>query len=386
MSQNLTLRQAAKKIYEENSLRVSTCYGLENLQEINVIFIPGDAPAYVKEVAAQLERHVRLKYPDCCPVTLSIPEMSVSSVKSGHYDEIYAGMEKELRRFDSFSSRLGKAEAVVLADARTIVEMLLLYGNKKQDSGEDFVPRYFLDVNAYMRNDENPGGGISRYADIAPEALQSYMPYLLKRIAPAECLIAYAGGYESWIDLVYAWHEIKRRHGILPRIIYVDDLCRWTSMEYSDKIFRKFEKFLSRLKVKMPVQKLHSSLPQLIINSLNDCSGIAFLPQNMTYHCGRFQKRECWQGQLSFNISERDFDSVWENSGPIARQFFCQELAEFISDWTNRDYNEKGYDFYRLFRHRRFKNWNLRFYWWNYKIRLGNVCRQIYLSEYSTFR
>ena len=73
MSQNLTLRQAAKKIYEENSLRVSTCYELENLQEINVIFIPGDAPAYVKEVAAQLERHVRLKYPDCCPVTLSIP-------------------------------------------------------------------------------------------------------------------------------------------------------------------------------------------------------------------------------------------------------------------------------------------------------------------------
>ena len=63
MSQNLTLRQAAKKIYEENSLRVSTCYELENLQEINVIFIPGDAPAYVKEVAAQLERHVRLKYP-----------------------------------------------------------------------------------------------------------------------------------------------------------------------------------------------------------------------------------------------------------------------------------------------------------------------------------
>jgi len=57
-----------------------------------------------------------------------------------------------------------------------------------------------------------------------------------------------------------------------------------------------------------------------------------------------------------------------------------------MSDWTNRDYNEKGYDFYRLFRHRRFKNWNLRFYWWNYKIRLGNVCRQIYLSEYSTFR
>lgn len=62
MSQNLTLRQAAKKIYEENSLRVSTCYELENLQEINVIFIPGDAPAYVKEVASQLERHVRLKY------------------------------------------------------------------------------------------------------------------------------------------------------------------------------------------------------------------------------------------------------------------------------------------------------------------------------------
>ena len=59
-----------------------------------MIFIPGDAPAYVKEVAAQLERHVRLKYPDCCPVTLSIPEMSVSSVKSGHYDEIYAGMVK----------------------------------------------------------------------------------------------------------------------------------------------------------------------------------------------------------------------------------------------------------------------------------------------------
>ena len=39
MSQNLTLRQAAKKIYEENSLRVSTCYELENLQEINVIFM-----------------------------------------------------------------------------------------------------------------------------------------------------------------------------------------------------------------------------------------------------------------------------------------------------------------------------------------------------------
>ena len=64
MSQNLTLRQAAKKIYEENSLRVSTCYELENLQEINVILIPGYAPAYVKEVAEQFERHVRLKYPD----------------------------------------------------------------------------------------------------------------------------------------------------------------------------------------------------------------------------------------------------------------------------------------------------------------------------------
>lgn len=50
MSQNLTLRQAAKKIYEENSLRVSTCYELENLQEINVIFIPGDAPLMLRKL------------------------------------------------------------------------------------------------------------------------------------------------------------------------------------------------------------------------------------------------------------------------------------------------------------------------------------------------
>ena len=35
MSQNLTLRQAAKKIYEENSLRVSTCYELENQCDIH---------------------------------------------------------------------------------------------------------------------------------------------------------------------------------------------------------------------------------------------------------------------------------------------------------------------------------------------------------------
>lgn len=101
-----------------------------------------------------------------------------------------------------------------------------------------------------------------------------------------------------------------------------------------------------------------------------------FIPQLKTYLCELMVAE-----QLTFDICEKEFEEHWNLAGPIARQFFCQELKEFqkIDD-------ESRLKFCHLVVLRRFKNWNLKFYWWNYKIRLSNLCRQIFLSEFLTYR
>lgn len=56
MSQKEDLRYAAKGIYEGNSTRISDCFVLDGLKNIGVIYVPVDAPVWVKEIAVQLKQ------------------------------------------------------------------------------------------------------------------------------------------------------------------------------------------------------------------------------------------------------------------------------------------------------------------------------------------
>lgn len=389
MSQKLlTLRQAAKKIYEENSKRISDCYELEGLKKISVIFVPADAPFYVKEIAAQIRQFVKQKYENReTEIVLTTALFKSPSYTEDYLNMVYKNISDNLEARHAAASCSDKIEALLLCTPQVAAEMLRFRGKAIETYGEKNIPSLFLDVQSYRLNNENPVDEIAYRAGVAPAVLKAYAPYVRKIYRRSEYLITYASGFESWQDLIYAWHENRRLYKQKPKIVYIDDIRPWTSSEYSARIFHKFCKLLRRLGGKDAfLLNIPSTIPQLVLDTIREKTAIIFIPQLKTYYCKHFYGKGCSANQITFEIYEKLFDEYWENSGPIARQFFCQELKEFTQSWSNEVYQQRGYGFCQLFQSRIFKNWNLKFYWWNHKIRLGNICRQIYLSEYCIIR
>jgi len=135
---------------------------------------------------------------------------------------------------------------------------------------------------------------------------------------------------------------------------------------------------LRRMAIREPeITIIASAEPQLVLNIIDNKPSIVFIPQLKTYLCNRMVSEG-----LAFDICEKEFEEYWNVAGPIALQFFCQELKEFMTDWP--EHRRQQFD--KLFVNRRFKNWNLKLYWWNYKVRLGYLCHQIFLSEFGIYR
>lgn len=388
MSQNVSLRYAAKKIYQENSQQISDSYELEGLKKISVIYLPQDAPSWVRQIAYLLQRTVSQKYEDCTPeIVITLPLFDGHPQDEDYLNMLFKNISDNLKARHSLPLPSNNFETLILCEAPTAVALLKYYGKAIDDYGKEHLPSLLLDVRSFRINQERPLDEVAHLIGVAPAVIEGYSPYVRKIYRQADFLIAYAGGFESWQDLIYAWHENCRLYGKAPKIIFVDDLRRWTSGEYSAKIFHKFCKLLQRLRVKDALLlNIASAHPQLILDTVGEKRAIIFVPQLKTYCCSDFRIQERFANQISFGIYEKLFEEYWENNGQIGRQFFCQELSEFLTGWNDDIYQQRGYQFYQLFRHRRFKNWNLKFYWWNFKIRLGNICRQVYLSEYCLIR
>ena len=93
-----------------------------------------------------------------------------------------------------------------------------------------------------------------------------------------------------------------------------------------------------------------SAEPQLVLNIIDNKPSIVFIPQLKTYLCNRMVSEG-----LAFDICEKEFEEYWNVAGPIALQFFCQELKEFMTDWP--EHRRQQFD--KLFVNRRFKKLEL---------------------------
>ena len=373
MSQKEDLRYAAKGIYEGNSTRISDCFVLEGLKNIDVIYVTADAPAWVKEIAVQLKQMVKKQYPDTdTEIVLIKPLFNRFS-----YPDNYL-LWNVYHSLGELCLKNEENEKLLLCGTNEAAAMMRLHSTAVKKYGLKHLPSLFLDVDAYRRCSSYPLADAAERADTAGLDATTFAPYQRKKYIQAEYFVVYASGSECWQDLIHAWHANKQLYAHKPRIIYVDDLRRWTSVDYADAIFKKFSNLLRRMAIREPeITIIASAEPQLVLNIIDNKPSIAFIPQLKTYLCNKMVSEG-----LAFDICEKEFEEYWNVAGPIALQFFCQELKEFMTDWPEH----RCQQFDKLFVNRRFKNWNLKLYWWNYKVRLGYLCRQIFLSEFGIYR
>jgi len=382
MSQKETLRSAANKIYREQSLSISDSFELEELKKIGVILVPSDAPSWVNEIAEFIRKQVCRKYEVGIPVIQkTFPVFEHRSHTENDLDAIYKILTSSEKSDCSVNGK-----TLFLCDTLSGARLLEIYNNAAKQLGENHCTPLLLDVEAFRRCRSKALEYIARKMDVPDEMLEKYAPYRRKVYCCVDYMVVYASGFESWPDLVHAWHANRQVYHNTPRIIYVDDLQKWTSSAYSAKIFHRFSKLLKRMKIKnVPITVVSDTAPELVMEIIGFKSAIIFIPQLKTYYCGLFRDKFS-AGRITFDICEKSFEEYWCSAGAIARQLFCQELLKFLENWKQETYELYGYDFRRLFKPRRFKDWNMKFYWWNYKIRLRSFCTQAFLSEFGTYR
>ena len=379
MNNKKSLRAIAKKVFDEKSKRISDCFDIKALKNISVIYVPHDAPVWVCEIASFLKEQIELKYPETTVDIVRVGFLFSSfSYSSAHLEEICS----LISAIQKSRTHIKGTERLLLCRTRETVTLIRMLGLMKRRYGQEFLPTVFLDVEAYH------WGRLSAMTDVKSKIgnfvkdLEIYEPYWYRDYISADYLVVYASGSESWPYLIHVWHEIKKALKSKPQILYVDDLKEITSDKYSAKIFRKFSKFLRWMSVKNAnVILVSSGDPEQVRDIVRKKNAIVFIPQLKTYLCDIFRKKLSLPG-ITFNICEKSFSEYWNLAGPIARQYFCYELLNFMTDWSESERN----DFLKLFQQRSFQKWNLKFYWWNYRMRINNMCRQFFLSELGSYK
>ena len=151
MSQKEDLRYAAKGTYEGNSTRISDCFVLEGLKNIDVIYVPADAPAWVKEIAVQLKQMVKKQYPDTdTEIVLIKPLFNRFS-----YPDNYL-LWNVYHSLGELCLKNEENEKLLLCGTNEAAAMMRLHSTAVKKYGLKHLPSLFLDVDAYRRCSSYP--------------------------------------------------------------------------------------------------------------------------------------------------------------------------------------------------------------------------------------
>lgn len=367
MRESKGLRYAAQKIYEDQSVKFSDCYDLEGLRPIQVIFVPSDAPANAWQIANLLKEEISNKYPETISeIITAAPLFNQDTTKAEVIHSFYESTAHYLQEHNKTAKY-----SLIVCDAQAAVSLML----KKRDIkeyDEKYIPMLLLDINSFI-NAFGPLDGATHLLNVSSQLVSAYEPYHKKICKNADILIALASGYESWSDLIDTWTHIASHYKKHAQIAYVEDLAPWTSQEYADKIYQKFQWLVSKTKLSDDVVRL-PAYPYTLSNYLKQKTAIFCLPQKNSYWVHKLRQIATPEQNISFDIYQQDFETLWSSLGTIGKQFFCQDLRN-LAEATNSPDTLSDYPL-----NKRFSKWNLRLFWWNYRICVKNSCLISYLS------
>ena len=348
---NKQIRENIKSVYEKETRQISTCFNLIDLKRINVICVASDAPYYIREIALNLQKELTKSCSELQPKILTISPLF------GHRSHNY--VEQTFQNLEQREDKLPDEKCLILATAEIIHELLTFVRKRARQA---YV---FLDIDAYRYDFVSPFN-LTDQSGLEANKVLPYMAYKMRQPINARYLIAYASSYEVWGNLFDLWHQLKVCYGYKANIIYVDDIQPWTSLAFGNTIFHKFEKFMKKLKVDTKVTQVPATSPNIVSDIVGGDKGIAFLIQSKT--CNK-----TYEDNIRLFIRPEDFNQLWSDYGRIEKQFLCQSLRET----TTLDL--------KLPLPKRFHPLELKWFWWNYKVKLSFCCWQTFLSEFNSY-
>ena len=362
------LRLAVKEVYESQSVSFSDCYELEGLKKIRVIFVPSDAPHYVSKIAEFLQTKVKLKYPEINPEIITIS--SLFNKDSDWHEMTCKALSDAAQHLKEQNQAYG-SQSVVLCFSDIVAEILIARQCLTKSYEECFIPKLICAVDDF----KTTKGAFERAAlrINRTNKMLYYEPYRQKIPTMADIMVVLASGYECWDDMMDLWHLIACRYGKYAKIAYIDDLEQWTSKEYANKIFAKFSWLVQKAKIADEVEKF-PPYAYKIVEKYEGQNILFCLPQRKSYWVYNLQQAASATQNISFYIYEQEFNDMWSSLGPIGKQFFCQDMKN-LEEATKMKKRLSGYKL-----NKRFCNWNLRLFWWNYKVCVKNYCWISFLS------
>lgn len=367
MRESKGLRYAAQKIYEDQSVKFSDCYDLEGLKKIKFIFVPSDAPANVLQIVKYLQKEISRKYPEISPEIIKVsPLFSQDKTQADVIHAIYDTSAQYLQKQEGCA-----AQSMIICDSEAATSLMLKRRDIK-DYDEKYIPLLLLDVYSFT-NDIGPLDHAAFLLNISPKLITAYEPYHRKKCKDADILLVLASEYECWNDLIDIWHKIASDYGKKAQIAYIEDLAPWTSQEYADKVFQKFKWLVAKTHMSNSVDRL-PAYAYNVSDYIAQKKAIICLPQKQSYWIYKIRQASSIDQSISFDICPQDFNTLWNSLGAIGKQFFCQDLKN-LAEITSSPDTLNGYNL-----HKRFSKWNLRLFWWNYRICVKNSCLISYLS------
>ena len=362
------LRLAVKEVYESQSVNFSDCYELEGLKPIRVIFLPSDAPRYVSEIAEFLQTKVRLKYPEINPEIITISSLFN---KDGDLHEMTCKALSDAAQHLKEQNQAYGSQSVILCSSDIVAEILIKKRFVAKSYEECFIPKLICDVDSFTNYTMSLELAAHK-ASVSAEILTAYAAYHKKIPCNAEVMVVFASSYECWNTLIDLWHRIEKLYGTRAKIMYIDDIKQWTSKEYSDKIFAKFSWLAQKSKIADLIERM-PPYEYTIVGRIAEQTAIFCISQEKSYWVYNIRQATT-SSHISFHIERQEFEDIWCHIGPIGRQFFCQDMKN-LAEATKK---KSRLDNFAL--NKRFSKWNLRLFWWNYKICIKNYCRISFLS------
>lgn len=373
MKTSKDLRLAAKKVYESLASGFSECYDLEGLKEIRFIFIASDAPRNVIQMAYFLQNKVKEIYSDIDPqIIKTSPLFNKEEDKA---DMAYKALDEATKYMKKHEFTYAM-KSVILVPSDMVYELLHQREKLARIYTECYIPALICDVDS-LKDGYGAFDKTIQSMNVLPKTLAPYEPYHKKTQAQTDIFVVLASGYECWDHMIDMWFENTKRFGKQAKIAYIDDIEQWTSKKYADQIFVIFEKLMKKSKISVPIEKFPPYSAHLVVgNSVSSGETCTVcIPQSQSHWYYMFKQASTTHQKVNLFILPQEFDSLWCTYGAIGRQFFCQRLRKLAEIRGQKS------DLSLLNLHKRFSNWNLRLFWWNFKICLKNYCWISYMSR-----
>lgn len=326
--ETIELRQAIRKLYNDQSLSVSDCYKLQHLRKIGSIFY-FSADVASKQLAKIIQKQVESYFFQ--PVLLQAVPFNLTA---GNY---YQGW-KEMLKFISHQDSMQKSLVICNSISARI---LLEFASIKELSDKFFIPNYILDINEYREED-------LVYWKKVPAEIRAIKEqksiYQKKSPQLVQTLIVLM----SSLECMEALSEIN--DFALENIILIND-CDTAPQWYRRRQRAKFDQAIRKIFPQIKSQEIGSEEFKTKIASLD--SSIMILPQSKTW----------WKyyasSEVLFLIYTED-ETDMDDFGLMEFQSFCEDMAQFALTAPN---SKEAQTFRELYCPKHFNCFNKTAYW-----------------------